>query len=69
MASLGIYQACTPAEALQTSQGRELYAHRVSLLKLSTWNMQSMVDTNGSVEVASQWADGQRGEESRSDSV
>ena len=65
MVSLGIYQACTPAEVLQTSQGRELFAHRVSLLKLGTWNVWSMVDTDGSVEVASQQADGQRGEERR----
>ena len=69
MASLGIYQACIPAEALQTSQGREPFAHRVSLLKLGTWNVQSMVDTDGSVEVASQLADGQRGEERKVDQI
>ena len=69
MASLGIYQACTPAEALQTSQGRKLFAHRVSLLKLGTWNVWSMVDTDGSVEVASQWADSQIGEERKVDQI
>ena len=69
MVSLGIYQAGTPAGALQTSRGRERFAHRVSLLKLGTWNVQSMVDTDGSVEVASQQADGQRGEERKVDQI
>ena len=64
MASLSIHQACIPAEALQTSQGRN-FAHRASLLKLGTWNVRSMVDTEGSIEVASQRTDGQRGEERR----
>ncbi len=39
------------------------------MLKLGTWNVQSMVDTEGSVEVASQWADGQRGEERKVDQI
>ena len=69
MASLGIYQACTPAEALQTSQGRERFAHRASSLKLGTWNVRCMVDTDGSVEVASQRADGQRGEKRKVDQI
>ena len=61
MASLGTYQACSPAEDLQTSQGRKHFAHRVSkarkkfeILKVGTWNVRSMVDTEGTIEVASQ---------------
>ena len=69
MVSLGIYQACTPTEVMQTSQGRELFAHRASLLKLGMWNMWSMVDTDGSFEVASQRADDQRGEERKVDQI
>ena len=69
MASLGIYQACTPTEVMQTSQGRELFVHKVSLLKLGMWNVRSMVDTDGAVEVASQWADDQRGEERKVDQI
>ncbi len=43
----------TPAEALQTSQGRNRFAQSMRRLKLGTWNVRSMVDTEGSVEVAS----------------
>ncbi len=60
MAPLGMRNVCTPAEALQTSQGRNRFAQSMRRLKLGTWNVRSMVDTEGSVEVASQWADGQR---------
>ena len=68
MASLDIYQACTPAEALQTSQGSN-FAQSVSTLKLGTWNVRSMVDTVGTIEVASQRADGRRGEERKVDQI
>ena len=69
-----MYQTCTPAEALQTSLGSN-FAQSVTILKLGTWNVRSMVDTVGTIEMASQWANGQsmgrwpgrRGEESRSD--
>ncbi len=57
------------AEALQTSQGRNRFAQSMRRLKLGTWNVRSMVDTEGSVEVASQWADGQRGEERKVDQI
>ncbi len=69
MAPLGMRNVCTPAEALQTSQGRNRFAQSMRRLKLGTWNVRSMVDAEGSVEVASQWADGQRGEERKVDVI
>lgn len=68
MASLNIYRACSSAEVLQTSRGRK-FAHRASILKLGTWNVRSMVDTEGSIEVASQRTGGQRGEERKVDQI
>ena len=67
------YQACTPADDLQTSQGQNLFAHRVRkayrYLKTGTWNVHSMADTDGPIEVASQRPDSQRGENRKVDQV
>ena len=53
MASLGISQARSPAEGLQPSQGNQS-AHRMGNDWIcATWNVRSMVDTEGSVAVAS----------------
>ena len=77
MVSLDTYQACSPAEDLQPSQGRnkqhqQKHAHRARktnlFLKVGTWNVCSMVDTEGSIEVASQ-TDGKRGEDRNLDQV
>ena len=78
MVSLGTYQACSPAEDLQPSQGRnkqqqqQYHAHRARkanlFLKVGTWNVRSMVDTEGSIEVASQ-TNGKRGEDRKVDQV
>ena len=58
MASLNTCQVCSPAEDLQTSQGRYHLARRARKKKtltwrVGTWNVRSMVGTDGSVEVAS----------------
>ena len=68
MMSLGTRQACSPAEELHTSQGRNTIAHRArkaekkarktekksrNVLRLRTWNVWSMVNTEGPIEVAS----------------
>ena len=75
MMPLNSRQTCSPAENLQISQGRN-FAHRArkakkragkrarsrrSVWRLGTWNVRSMVDTEGPVEVASQGTE--RGEE------
>ncbi len=69
MAPLVMRNVCTPDEVLQTTQGRNRFAQSMRRLKLGTWNVRSMVDTKGLVEVASQWADGQRGEERKVDQI
>ena len=68
MVSPGTYQGFSPAEVLQTSQGRKSVAHRLrkanrAFMRVGTWNIRSMVDTEGPIEVASQRFDGQRGED------
>ena len=65
--SLGISQARSPAEGLQPSQGNQS-AHRMGNDWIcATWNVRSMVDTEGSVAVASQR--GERGEERKVDQI
>ena len=61
MMSLGTRQAFTSAEELHTSQGRNTIAHRArkaekksrNVWRLGTWNVRSMVDTEGPIEIAS----------------
>ena len=73
MAPLNTYQVCSPAEDLQTSQGSDQQiAHRARkarnvVLKVETWNVRSMVGTEGPIEVASQSAE--RGEDRKVDQV
>ena len=61
MMSLDTHQARSPAEDLHTSQGRTTIAHRArkaekkksrNVWRLGTWNVRSMVDTEGPTEVA-----------------
>ena len=69
MAPLEAYQARKPAEDLQPSQGNA-FARIVSRKnRVGTWNVRSMVDTEGSVTIASRRQDGQRGEERKVDLV
>ena len=64
-----LFQVCSPAEELQPSRGVQRLARRARrgrrsiTWKLSTWNMRSMVDTEGPVKIASQRADSHRGED------
>ena len=64
-----LFQVCSPAEELQPSRGvqhltqRARRGRRSITWKLSTWNVRSMVDTKGPVEIASQRADSHRGED------
>ena len=54
MVPLGISQVRSPAEGLQPSQCRQ-FVHRMSSDWIcATWNVRSMVDTEGSFAVASQ---------------
>ena len=72
MVPLGTYQACSHAENLQNSQGRfsAQRARRTKLcMQIGTWNVWSMVDTEGSLEVASQRSDGQGGEDRKVDQI
>ena len=69
MAPLNTCQASSPVEDLHTSQGSNVRAFRVKRLPnwwLSTWNVRSMVDTDGPVEVASQC---RRGESRKVDQI
>lgn len=71
MASLSTYRACSPAEALQISQGNHSFARSARRNKTMSWrvgslNVRSMVDTEGSRQVASQ---GQRGEDRKIDLI
>ena len=66
MAPLHSFQVCSPAEELQPSQGvcnaqRVRRKQKTVSWKLCTWNLRSMVDTMGSVEIASQGTDNHRG--------
>ena len=64
MASLRSGQGCSPAEDLQTSQGEtSTNARRTSRTRDSsvwhmvTWNVRTLVDTEGSIETARQRCD------------
>ena len=62
MASLTAWQTCSPAEDLQPSQVSGHHAHRAIKRKpsswhLGSWNVRSMVDTEGPVEIASSRGD------------
>ena len=70
MASLTACQTCSPAEDLQPSQASSHHAHRARKRKpsswhLGSWNVCSMVDTEGPVEIAS--SRGDRGEDKKVD--
>ena len=65
MASLGSHRVCHTAEVFQTSQDKDQFAHRSKKRKtlswrMGTWNVRSMVDTEGPIEVASRWGRGER---------
>ena len=64
MASLTACQTCSPAEDLQPSQVSSHHAHRARKRKpsswhwhLGSWDVCSMVDTEGPVEIASSKGD------------
>ena len=64
MASRTACQTCSPAEDLKLSQASSHHAHRARKRKpsswhLGSWNVHSMVDTEGPVEIAS--SGGERG--------
>ena len=66
------FQVCSPAEDLQPSQGvcnayNVRKARKSITVKFGSWNVRSMVDTEGPVEVASQHS--QRGEDRKVDQV
>ena len=62
MASLTACQTCSPAEDLQPSQASRHHEHRSRKRKpsswhLGSWNVRSMVDIEGPVEIASSRGD------------
>ena len=62
MVSLTACQTCSPVEDLQPSQANSHHAHRARKRKpsswhLGAWNVRSMVDTEGLVEIASSRGD------------
>ena len=66
------FQVCSPAEDLQPSQGvRNAHVNKANrksiFMKFGTWNVRSMVDTEGPIEVASQHS--QHGEDRKVDEV
>ena len=70
MASLTACQTCSPAEDLKSSQASSHHTHRARKRKhsswhLGSWNVRSMVDTEGPVEIASSGED--RGEDRKVD--
>ena len=72
MASLRTYQARTPAEDLHPSQGtchraQRARSQRSRIWRLGTWNVRSMVDTEGPIEIASRRQDKRRGEDRKVD--
>ena len=72
MASLTACHTCSPAEDLQLSQASSHHAHRARKRKpsswlLGSWNVHSMVDTEGPVEIASNRGD--RGEDRKVDLI
>ena len=76
MASLGTCtcQARTPAEDLHSSQGSNHYLAQRARKKsktwrIGTWNVRSMVDTEGTVAIASRRQNGLRGEERKVDLI
>ena len=73
MAPLSTRHSCAPAEVLRASQGvfhqKSAQRAKTAVLTASTWNIRSMVDTEGPVEVASQASGNQRGETRKVDQV
>ena len=72
MVSLTACQTCSPAENLQPSQASSHHAHKARKRKpsswhLESWNVHSMVDTEGPVEIAS--SRGVRGEDRKVDLI
>ena len=75
MASLVTHHAHAPAENLQFSQGTiHHHAHRtmrkrLQTWRLGTWNVRSIIDTIGCIEIASGRQDGQKGEDRKVDLI
>ena len=67
MMSPSTRHACTPAEVLQASRGDHIpnFAHSAKTVVLiaNTWNVHSMVDSEGPIEVASQQHNDRRGKD------
>ena len=74
MALLIACQACTPAEDLHSSRGKQ---HRPLIARrkrsqtwlVGTWNVRSVLDAVGSLAIASRKQNGQRGEDRQVDMV
>ena len=73
MVLLGIRHSCAPAEVLRASQGdfhqKSAQRAKIAVLTAGAWNVHSMVDTEGPVEVSSQTSNNQRGETRKGDQI
>ena len=74
MALLIACQACTPAEDLHSSRGKQHHALRARRKRpqtwlVGTWNVRSVVDAVGLLAIASRKQNGQRGEDRKVDLV
>ena len=73
VSSLGVCHSCVSAKVLQASQGgfhqKSAQRAKTAVLTASTWNIRSMVDTEGPIAVASQSSDNQRGETCKVDQI
>ena len=71
----GVCQTRTPAVDLQYSQGiqhlalRALRCNRRNVWQVGSWNVRSIVDTEGSIAIASRRQDSHRGEERNVDLI
>ena len=73
MAPLSSCQVRKPAEDLQSSQGtnhaRRRKQKQSHSWRVGTWNVRSMVDTEGPIAIASRRQNGQRGEDRKVDLI
>ena len=73
MSPLNSHLISAPVEDLHTSQGRMSFAHRAKKKKwpwrFASWNVRSMLDVEGSVEIASQESDTSHAQERKVDLV
>ena len=69
MLPLNLPLVCTPAEDLCPSQARSFSAKKSFAWRVGSWNVRSLLDADGPVEVARQGRDALQAEDRRVDLV